>query len=148
MRDNQVAGHGPLTGLVAGVGSGVLLALARAAGWRPGPGVEVGVATGLALIASDGPMTELGVTDPRTWPVSARVSDVVPHLAYGALTAVVSATWRTTDLADFTPVLPLPTRQLGRRMPYFGSKVGPRRESGVSRGRTRAGWRRVGAAGR
>ena len=50
MRDNQVAGHGPLTGLVAGVGSGVLLALARAAGWRPGPGVEVGVATGLALI--------------------------------------------------------------------------------------------------
>ena len=88
-RDNRVEGLGPLTGLVAGVGSGVLLALARAAGWRPGLGVEVGVATGLALIASDGPMTALGVTDPRTWPVSAWVSDVVPHLAYGALTAVV-----------------------------------------------------------
>ncbi len=88
-RDNRLAGLGPLAGLVTGVGSGVLLALARAAGWRPGPVVEAGVATGLALLGSNGPMTALGVTDPRTWPASSWVSDVVPHLAYGAVTTGV-----------------------------------------------------------
>lgn len=88
-RDNRVAGLGPLAGLVTGVGSGVLLALARAAGWRPGPIVEAGVATGLALLGSNGPMTALGVTDPRTWPASAWVSDIVPHVAYGAVTTAV-----------------------------------------------------------
>lgn len=34
-------------------------------------------------------MTVLGVTDPRSWSVGAWVSDVVPHLAYGAVTAAV-----------------------------------------------------------
>ncbi len=34
-------------------------------------------------------MTLLGVTDPRTWPVSSWVADVVPHVAYGAVTAAV-----------------------------------------------------------
>lgn len=94
-RDNRVAGLGPLAGLVTGVGSGVLLALARAAGWRPGPLVEAGVATGLALLGSNGPMTALGVTDPRTWPASSWVSDVVPHLAYGAVTtSVLRGLWK------------------------------------------------------
>jgi hypothetical protein len=31
-------------------------------------------------------MTALGVTDPRTWPVSSWVTDIVPHLAYTAVT--------------------------------------------------------------
>jgi hypothetical protein len=34
-------------------------------------------------------MTVLGVTDPRTWAAKDWVADVVPHLAYGALTAAV-----------------------------------------------------------
>ncbi len=34
-------------------------------------------------------MTALDVADPRTWPTSAWVADVVPHLAYGAVTAAV-----------------------------------------------------------
>jgi hypothetical protein len=88
-RENRVAGLGPLAGLITGVGSGVLLALARAAGWRPGLVTEAGVAAGLALLGSNGPMTALGVTDPRTWPASSWVSDVVPHLAYGAVAAGV-----------------------------------------------------------
>jgi hypothetical protein len=88
-RANRVAGLGPLAGLVTGVGAGVLLALARAAGWRPSLGAEAGVAATLALLGSNGPMTALGVTDPRTWPASAWVSDVVPHLAYGAVAAGV-----------------------------------------------------------
>jgi len=84
-----VAGLGPLAGLITGVGSGALLALARAAGWRPGLVTEAGVAAALALLGSNGPMTALGVTDPRTWPASSWVSDVVPHLAYGAVAAGV-----------------------------------------------------------
>lgn len=88
-RENRVAGLGPLTGLVAGIGVGALLGLARAAGWRPGSAVG-GVTAGLlAMVASDVPMTALGVTDPRTWPASSWAADVVPHLAYGAVTAAV-----------------------------------------------------------
>lgn len=34
-------------------------------------------------------MTLLGVTDPRTWSVIDWVSDLVPHAAYGAVTAAV-----------------------------------------------------------
>ncbi len=36
-------------------------------------------------------MTLLGVTDPRTSPATSWVADVVPHLAYGAVTAAVLA---------------------------------------------------------
>ncbi|MGI8536373.1 MAG: hypothetical protein ACR2K2_07700 [Mycobacteriales bacterium] len=88
-RDNRLAGLGPLTGLVAGVGTGALLGLARAAGWRPGLLVGSVAATLGALAGSNGPMTALGVTDPRTWPASSWAADVVPHLVYGAVTAVV-----------------------------------------------------------
>jgi hypothetical protein len=88
-RANRVAGLGPLAGLITGVGAGVLLSLARAAGWRPGLAAEAGAAAGLALLGSNGPMTALGITDPRTWPASSWVSDVVPHLAYGAVAACV-----------------------------------------------------------
>ena len=88
-RDNRIAGLGPLTGLLAGVGVGALLGAGRAAGWRPGLGAGSAAATLLALVGTNGPMTVLGVTDPRTWPVSSWVADVVPHLAYGAVTAVV-----------------------------------------------------------
>jgi hypothetical protein len=41
------------------------------------------------MIGSNGPMTALGVTDPRTWPASFWLADVVPHLGYGVVTAVV-----------------------------------------------------------
>ncbi len=88
-RVNRVAGLGPLTGLLAGVGIGGLLGVARAAGWRPGPRAGAATATVGALVGTNGPMTALGVTDPRTWPASAWVADLVPHLAYGAVTAAV-----------------------------------------------------------
>jgi hypothetical protein len=89
VRDNRVAGLGPLTGLAAGVGVGALLGLARSAGWRPGKVISAVGATVGALVASNGPMTLLGVTDPRTWSVIDWVSDLVPHVAYGAVTAAV-----------------------------------------------------------
>lgn len=88
-RTDRTAGLGFLTGLVAGVGVGAGLGVARAAGWRPGLLLSSLTAAIGALIASNGPMTALGVTDPRTWAAEDWVSDVIPHLAYGAVTAGV-----------------------------------------------------------
>jgi hypothetical protein len=87
--DNRVAGLGPLTGIATGVGVGAALGAARARGWRPSVGISTAAATVAALLGSNGPMTALGVTDPRTWPASSWLADLVPHLAYGAATAAV-----------------------------------------------------------
>jgi hypothetical protein len=84
-REHRVQGLGPLTGLVAGVGVGVLVGLARAAGFRSQPVVGALLTTAGVLVAANGPMTVLGITDPRTWSATDWVSDVVPHLAYGAV---------------------------------------------------------------
>jgi hypothetical protein len=88
-RENRLAGLGPLTGVVTGVGSGVVLALARLAGWRPSFLVEVATLGLVAFAGSNGPMTALGITDPRKWPASSWISDAIPHLAYGAAGAAV-----------------------------------------------------------
>ncbi|CAN5778899.1 hypothetical protein BH24ACT3_BH24ACT3_11960 [soil metagenome] len=89
-RRNRIAGLGPLSGLVAGVGMGALLGLVRGSGWRPASSV-VGVLTAClgGLLAGNGPMTVLGVTDPRTWTAADWASDIVPHLGYGIVTATV-----------------------------------------------------------
>jgi hypothetical protein len=84
-RQNRVRGLGPLTGLVAGVGIGVLVGLVRAAGFRSQPLVGTALTTAGVLVATNGPMTVLGVTDPRTWSTTDWVSDVVPHVAYAAV---------------------------------------------------------------
>ena len=78
-RANRVAGLGALTGLVSGTGAGGLLGLARATGFRAG----VVLTTMVVLVSTNGPMTVLGVTDPRTWSRTDWISDIVPHLAYG-----------------------------------------------------------------
>ena len=91
-RSNRVQGLGPLTGLAAGIGAGVLAGLLRAAGFRPGAVFGTAQSTLTVLIGSNGPMTALGITDPRTWSTTDWVSDVVPHLAYGLVThATMSA---------------------------------------------------------
>ena len=86
---NRISGLGALTGYAAGIGMGVILGLAYALGWRPGLLVATLVATAIALIGSNGPMTVLGVTDPRTWGVVGWISDLIPHVGYGAVTALV-----------------------------------------------------------
>jgi hypothetical protein len=84
-RQNRLQGLGPMTGLVAGIGVGVVTGLARAAGLRSQPLVGT-LLTGVgAMVAANGPMTVLGVTDPRTWSATDWISDIVPHLAYGAV---------------------------------------------------------------
>ena len=84
-RQNRVQGLGPITGLVAGVGVGALVGLVRALGPRPSPVVGTALVTAGVLVATNGPMTVLGVTDPRTWSTTDWISDVVPHLAYSAV---------------------------------------------------------------
>jgi hypothetical protein len=84
-RENRVSGLGALTGLGAGVGIGALVGLIRALGYRSHPLVGTGLITAGVLVATNGPMTVLGVTDPRSWSTVDWISDVVPHLAYGAV---------------------------------------------------------------
>ncbi|WSM37443.1 hypothetical protein OG776_03315 [Streptomyces sp. NBC_01689] len=88
-QDNRVAGLGPLTGYAAGLGMGAVLGAARAAGWCPGRPAHYAVAAAGALVGTNGPMTVLRVTDPRTWSAVDWVSDIVPHLAYAVVTVAV-----------------------------------------------------------
>lgn len=86
-QDNRVQGLAPLLGIATGVGVGVLLGTTRALGWRPPLLVEALAATGLALIGANAPMTALGVSDPRSWSKTDWAADLLPHLAYGLVTA-------------------------------------------------------------
>ncbi|MDQ6840591.1 MAG: hypothetical protein M3137_20215 [Actinomycetota bacterium] len=88
-RANRVEGLAPLTGLVAGVGVGAVLGLARAAGFRPPMAVTVVAASVGALAGTNGPMTVLGITDPRTWAAKDWVSDIIPHVVYAIVAAAV-----------------------------------------------------------
>jgi hypothetical protein len=88
-RKNRVGGLGPLSGLVAGVGTGVVVGVLRALGVRLPPALTAVGAGAAAMLAGNGPMTALGVSDPRTWSPSDWVADAVPHLAYGLVTALV-----------------------------------------------------------
>jgi hypothetical protein len=86
-RDNRVEGLAPLLGIATGVGVGLLLGGARGLGWRPRLLTEAVAATGIALIAANAPMTALGISDPRSWSKTDWVADVLPHVAYGLVTA-------------------------------------------------------------
>lgn len=82
-QQNRAAGLGPLLGLGAGIGTGILAATARALGWRPGRVLGTAATTGAVLLAANAPMTLLKVTDPRTWSAPDWASDILPHLGYG-----------------------------------------------------------------
>jgi hypothetical protein len=86
---NRISGLGALTGYAAGIGIGVILGLAYALGWRPRLPVATLVATAIALIGTNGPMTVLGVTSPLTWSRIDWISDLIPHFGYGVGTALV-----------------------------------------------------------
>ena len=85
--DNRVTGLGALSGIGVGVGVGAAYGALRALGWRPSAPVGALVLTLGALLGSNGPMTLLGITDPRTWSGTDWASDLLPHLAYGTVAA-------------------------------------------------------------
>jgi hypothetical protein len=86
-RPNRLEGLGALTGIAAGVATGAVLGFACGLGWRPRGVTATAAAALVAMIAGNGPMTVLGITDPRQWSAVDWLSDVVPHVAYGATTA-------------------------------------------------------------
>lgn len=88
-RQNRVAGLGSLSGVVTGVGIGAVFGLLFRAGVRPPAAVGAALVGGTAMAATDVSMAALKVSDPRTWSAADWVSDVVPHLVYGAVTYVV-----------------------------------------------------------
>ncbi len=86
-RDHRSNALGSLLGIASGVSAGMALGGLRAVGGPRGPAGTVATAWVLAMLAGNGPMTALGVTDPRTWRYSDWVADVLPHLAYAVAAA-------------------------------------------------------------
>jgi hypothetical protein len=86
-RDDRVQGLAPLLGILTGVGIGVVFGVARRLGWRPPLVIDALAATAVAAIAANAPMAGLGISDPRSWSSADWAADLVPHLAYGAVTA-------------------------------------------------------------
>ncbi|MFG2077961.1 hypothetical protein [Nonomuraea maritima] len=80
--ENRKQALGALLGYGTGAGAALGYALLTARRRPPWP-VGVVALTALAMLGSNGPLTALGVTDPREWSPSSWVSDVIPHLAYG-----------------------------------------------------------------
>jgi hypothetical protein len=86
---NRRSALGALLGIAAGAGAGAVYGMLRSrlAPDVPLPlmtlGAGVGVNAGTVV-----PMAAMGVTDPRTWSAADWISDVVPHLMYGAVTAM------------------------------------------------------------
>ncbi len=87
-RQNRLEGLGPLSGYGVGIGVGALAGALRASGVKVPIGLAPVVVGLVAMAVSDGVMTALGITDPRSWTVSTVANDAVPHLAYGAVTVL------------------------------------------------------------
>jgi hypothetical protein len=86
---NRRSALGALMGIAAGLGLGIAYGLVRSRVPRDVPLPLLALGAGLgADAATIVPMAALGVSDPRTWSASSWLSDIVPHLAYGAVTAL------------------------------------------------------------
>jgi hypothetical protein len=85
-RENRVSGLASLSGIATGVGVGAVFGVLHHAGLRlPKPIGAVLVALS-AMASTDVSMARLGVSDPRGWSVTDWLSDLVPHLFFGAVT--------------------------------------------------------------
>lgn len=86
---NRSQGLGALLGYASGLGFGALYGALR---HRTGDVSVPAGALGLTLAAMAGanlPSVALGVTDPGEWGAEGWVADIVPHVAYGFVTAGV-----------------------------------------------------------
>src|SRR5690348_11804704 len=84
-RENRLAGLGPLAGIGVGVGVGLAYGLLDTLRLRPPRTLGTLLAGGAAMAGSALPMAVTGVTDPWSWDATSWASDVVPHIAYGAV---------------------------------------------------------------
>ncbi|SCG71450.1 hypothetical protein [Micromonospora inositola] len=83
------SGLGPVLGYATGVAAGAAFGLLAARRRIPLP-LAAGLLGGGVMATTDGSITALGVSNPRTWRPKDWVADIIPHLAYGMATA---ATW-------------------------------------------------------
>jgi hypothetical protein len=85
---NRREAMGAMLGMASGVGIGVCYGIARLVLPKP-PAWLAGAAIGAAaMAASDYPATRLGLTEPRDWTATDWASDVLPHMAFGIVTAI------------------------------------------------------------
>jgi hypothetical protein len=93
-RDDEETVTGRRQGLAGLLGIATGLAVGAAYGLAGGAHTPRRVAAGAvaltvaASLASDAPATGAGLTDPRTWTAEDWLADLVPHLAYGTVTAI------------------------------------------------------------
>ncbi|MFN2562694.1 MAG: hypothetical protein ABR571_15540 [Jatrophihabitans sp.] len=87
VRENRLAGLGSLSGIATGVGIGAVAGV-LAPMLRRVPFLLAALAFGGgAMAATDLSMLKLGLTDPAQWSPTDWLSDAVPHLAYGVVSA-------------------------------------------------------------
>jgi xanthosine utilization system XapX-like protein len=84
---NRQEALGALLGYSNGLGIGVAYGLVRLVMPRPPAWLAGALLGGLAMAASDYPSTRLGLTDPQTWSSADWLADIVPHMAFGVVTA-------------------------------------------------------------
>jgi hypothetical protein len=83
------SGLGALLGALAGVGAGAALGGMRGLTGHPRTKAgTIATAWALAMMVGNGPMTVLGVTDPRRWTPADWAADLLPHLAYAGAAGV------------------------------------------------------------
>lgn len=90
-QQNRLTGAGALLGAATGVGVGAAYGWSRAVGWGPSAPVAGACLTVLTIAATSMPMAAMRVSDPRQWDTADWLSDIVPHLAYGFVTAATFA---------------------------------------------------------
>jgi hypothetical protein len=82
-RQNRLQGLSALFGIATGVTVGIGAALLPVR--RLGPLAGPAAIGGAAMLMTDLSMARLGVSDPRTWDATSWLSDIVPHVAFGAV---------------------------------------------------------------
>lgn len=93
-RENRISGLGALSGIATGVAAGAAYGLSRALGLRPPVWAGALLAGAGAMVGSNAGMVAMGVTEPGSWSAADWISDLLPHVAYGAVTA---ATYAATE---------------------------------------------------
>lgn len=86
---NREQAGGALLGYVTGLGVGLLCGLLRGRSGHTPPWLAGPLLGAAAMAASDVSAAVFEVTDPTDWSAKSWAADIVPHLAYGTVTASV-----------------------------------------------------------
>ena len=88
-KDALESALGALLGALAGVVAGAALGAVRGLTGQPRNKTgTIATAWTMAMVVGNGPMTVLGVTDPRQWTSADWAADVLPHVAYAVAAGV------------------------------------------------------------